>query len=305
MSEPKCFISYSWDSDEHKKWVRNLATKLTENGVLVYLDQWDVRPGLDLPQYMETAVRNSDFVLLVCNPIFASKANLSKGGVGYEKSIVTGEIFNETSPDTKFVPILREGTKGDSLPSYLQSKAFVDFRNNEKFPENFEELLRHIYDEPTFKRPSLGERPSFDKTVQLKKRKVKPSAEGQKSIFSLDKYKEFFEFAEGYDQMALSKAEAREWADKWSGVMTDEEFILFKATFKFAFDYDGLSLSKQAAISWTENIVRKLSENKINDLIRSFRFASDYSGLGLSIPDAHTWALEKLNLPKDKFPADF
>lgn len=305
MSEPKCFISYSWDSDEHKKWVRNLATKLTENGVLVYLDQWDVRPGLDLPQYMETAVRNSDFVLLVCNPIFTSKANLGKGGVGYEKSIVTGEIFNETSPDTKFVPILREGTKGDSLPSYLQSKAFVDFRNNEKFPENFEELLRHIYDEPTFKRPSLGERPSFDKTVQLEKSQVVPSVERPGSIFSLDKYKEFFEFAKGYDQMELSNAEAIEWADKWSGVMTDEEFILFKATFKFASDYDGLSLSKKAAISWTGNIFRELSENKLNNLIRNFKFASEYNGLGLSEPDAYAWALEKLNLSKDKFQADF
>lgn len=38
---PKVFISYSWDTengdDEHKKWVRDLATKLRSHGVDVIL----------------------------------------------------------------------------------------------------------------------------------------------------------------------------------------------------------------------------------------------------------------------------
>jgi hypothetical protein len=42
MGDPKCFISYSWDSDLHKDWVRELATQLETNGVEVFLDQWDV-----------------------------------------------------------------------------------------------------------------------------------------------------------------------------------------------------------------------------------------------------------------------
>ena len=41
---PKVFISYSWDTengdDEHKKWVRDLATKLRSHGVDVILDQF-------------------------------------------------------------------------------------------------------------------------------------------------------------------------------------------------------------------------------------------------------------------------
>jgi len=43
---PKAFISYSWDSDEHKAWVLQLATRLVNNGVDVTLDRWDIHLGV-------------------------------------------------------------------------------------------------------------------------------------------------------------------------------------------------------------------------------------------------------------------
>jgi hypothetical protein len=38
---PRVFISYSWDSDEHKDRVRALATHLRKNGIDARLDQWE------------------------------------------------------------------------------------------------------------------------------------------------------------------------------------------------------------------------------------------------------------------------
>jgi hypothetical protein len=83
---------------------------------------------MDLIRYMETCIRESDFVLLICTPIFAQKANAGVGGVGYEKSMVTGEIFEEAASTEKFVPILRKGSNEESLPSYLKTKVYIDFR---------------------------------------------------------------------------------------------------------------------------------------------------------------------------------
>lgn len=79
MSVPKCFISYSWDTDAHKDWVRHLAEQLQRNGVKVLLDRWDLKPGADLLSWMETSIRESDFVVLVCTPQFAEKANCGYG----------------------------------------------------------------------------------------------------------------------------------------------------------------------------------------------------------------------------------
>jgi hypothetical protein len=48
MKIPKVFISYSHDSQEHKKWVLDLATRLRNNGVDAIIDQWELRAGDDL-----------------------------------------------------------------------------------------------------------------------------------------------------------------------------------------------------------------------------------------------------------------
>jgi TIR domain len=42
---PKTFISYSWDDDAHKEWVKQLATRLRADGVDVTLDRWHAAPG--------------------------------------------------------------------------------------------------------------------------------------------------------------------------------------------------------------------------------------------------------------------
>ena len=161
MGSPRCFISYSWDSDAHKDWVRRLAEQLEAHGVEVLLDQWDVRPGMDLPMYMETSVREADYVLLICTPVFARKANAGSGGVGYEKAIVTGEIFTRTSDPARFIPLLAIGSADESLPSYLKARVFLDFRTPAAEAFSLEELLRHIFDKPRFVRPSRGTKPDF------------------------------------------------------------------------------------------------------------------------------------------------
>jgi hypothetical protein len=168
MANPKCFISYSWDNEEHKKWVLNLATKLQANGVETSLDQWDTYPGIDLTKYMETCVRESDFVAMICTPTYAVKANEGKGGVGYEKTIITGEIFETISSPKKFIPVLRNGTPKDALPSFLKSKLFIDFRKESEFQSNIEELLRHIHQKPKNIKPPLGSKPSFAENTLAK-----------------------------------------------------------------------------------------------------------------------------------------
>ena len=65
---PTAFVSYSWDSDEHRDWVLEFATRLRGDGVETVLDQWHLVPGDQLPAFMEKAVRESDYVLIVCTP---------------------------------------------------------------------------------------------------------------------------------------------------------------------------------------------------------------------------------------------
>lgn len=78
---PKVFISYSHDSPEHKRWVSELGAKLRHNGIDAILDQWDLGPGDDITLFMESGLKNSDRVLVICTDTYVSKANAGEGGV--------------------------------------------------------------------------------------------------------------------------------------------------------------------------------------------------------------------------------
>jgi len=170
MANPTCFLSYSWESESHKDWVRRLGTDLMRHGVNVRLDQWDARPGIDLGHFMEHNIRSADFVLLICTPDFANKANKTVGGVGYEKAIITGELFQNTPDQGKYVPLLRSGEIVIALPSYLASKLYIDFRDDKYFEGAFETLLRHIFDSPKHPKPPIGSLPDFNRERVFEKK---------------------------------------------------------------------------------------------------------------------------------------
>lgn len=140
---PRTFISYSWDSEEHRSWVRALATRLREDGVETTLDQWHVVPGDQLPAFMENAVRDSDYVLIICTPRYKERSDSRAGGVGYEGDIITGEALT-TRNARKFIPILREGEWLASAPSWLAGKYYVDLRGNPCPEQNYNDLLTTV-----------------------------------------------------------------------------------------------------------------------------------------------------------------
>ena len=137
---PKVFISYSHDSSEHKRWVSELAVKLRHNGIHTTLDQWHLRPGDDIVQFVERGIVGADRVLVVCTDKYVSKANAGEGSVGYERMIVTKKIV-ENQENIKFIPIIRQTLLEDKTPEFLKGRAYIDFTDNKQFDAKFEELL--------------------------------------------------------------------------------------------------------------------------------------------------------------------
>jgi hypothetical protein len=159
---PTAFVSYSWESADHRKWVLQFATELKENGISVILDQWDLPHGGDKAIFMERTA-GCDFVLVVCTPEYAEKANKRHGGVGYEAMIITGQIANSIDSN-KFIPVLRLGDWDSALPVWLKTKRGVDLRGAPHAQSEFQDLLRTLHREPV-PSPPLGDRPSFDTKV--------------------------------------------------------------------------------------------------------------------------------------------
>lgn len=154
MKSPKAFISYAWESDELKIWVKALATDLRNDGIDAKLDQWELVPGDQMPQFMEKSVRENDYVLIICTPKYKSKSENRIGGVGYEGDIMTAEVLQKAN-HRKFIPILRAGEKDTAIPSWLQGKYYVDLSNEHHYQNNYSDLtttLLNVRESP----PKLG-----------------------------------------------------------------------------------------------------------------------------------------------------
>jgi hypothetical protein len=124
---PKVFISYSWVPAANKRWVAELAARLrTNDSIDVRLDQWEVVPGDQVPHFMEKAVRDSDFVLIICTSRYRERADDRLGGIGYEGDILTAKVFKGASR-RKFIPLLR-GEPDESVPTWLLGSDILDFR---------------------------------------------------------------------------------------------------------------------------------------------------------------------------------
>ena len=125
--EPSAFVSYSWDDEEHRAWVYDLATRLRTDGVDAKLDEWEASLGDPLPEFMERAVRENDFVLVICTPKYKERSDGRVGGVGYEGGIMTAEVLSEKN-HRKFIPVLRKGGWSSAFPSWLSGKKGADLR---------------------------------------------------------------------------------------------------------------------------------------------------------------------------------
>jgi len=157
MTIPKVFISYSHDSQEHKHWALNFATRLRNNGIDAIIDQWELKPGDDLPHFMETHLSSSDYILMVCTDTYVNKANSGIGGVGYEKMIITSDLLKNIDGN-KVIPIIRQnGTH--NVPTFLKTKLFIDFSIDRNSEFSYDELSRTIHKSPLFVKPEIGNNP--------------------------------------------------------------------------------------------------------------------------------------------------
>src|SRR5438132_2173190 len=157
-SPPKLFVSYSHDSEQHKDWVLTLTTRLMANGVDVILDQWDLTLGADLPRFMEQGLSEAKRVLAICTDDYVQKANAGRGGVGYEKMILTAQLMQEISSD-RIIPVVRSGSTIPPVPTFLSSRVYIDFRDDLAFESKYAELIRDIHGQQVKPRPALGPNP--------------------------------------------------------------------------------------------------------------------------------------------------
>lgn len=157
MESPRVFVSYSHDSDTHKKWVENLAFVLRKDfGIDVILDTWDLKLGAVLPKFMET-LTEADRVLMICTDNYCEKCDQDdRSGVAYEKLLMSAELMRGVYDNT-LIQILRDN-ESERLPRFVGHRLYADFNDDASFYDQVKKLAADIHG-VEYSKPTLGKNP--------------------------------------------------------------------------------------------------------------------------------------------------
>jgi len=179
----RIFISYSWDSEEHKQWVQQLAEDLMDSmpELDVEYDQRGMDHRVDRNQYMESAIFESDAVLVIITKNYTEKANAREGGVGRETAMAAERHWKDSGgkSKTRILAIKRESDA--EVPRYLVASLYFDFSRSDGYDDALVQLrgqlesigarsdeqpstLKHI---PSESGPDEGDSFSFTRTDDL------------------------------------------------------------------------------------------------------------------------------------------
>lgn len=140
----RVFISYAYNTKEFSNRVLTFANMLKDKYIDVMLDQYIEDPVEGWPTWIETNIRNSNYVLVICTKEYASKVYESKEengkGVKWEKNIVYQCIYDNYSNNNKFIPIILDGSSSEDVPIPLKGATFY-FPDQ---PESFEKLCNRL-----------------------------------------------------------------------------------------------------------------------------------------------------------------
>lgn len=153
---PRIFISYSWESEENKIWVKEFTDLLTSRNIEIFLDQSFEQSCIQLGNtarfFGELIGRISCCHIFM--PIITTKylekigfvngqpVSLSGHGWVYEEYQQALKLLNQKH--IEIISIFREGDK-QCLPPFMNLDDSLDFRSKHDFNKKLEVLVNYIH----------------------------------------------------------------------------------------------------------------------------------------------------------------
>ena len=132
MNNYDIFLSHS---AKDREFVTRLATDLTQAGLRVWLDQWNIRPGDSFAEAIGKAIKESRFLLIVMSPdYFQSAWTQQEWQYALANEIDTGRV--------RLIPVLYRDC---DVPPMLRTKHWVDFREQTQYHFVLDRLVHDLH----------------------------------------------------------------------------------------------------------------------------------------------------------------
>ena len=154
MTAPKVFLSHA--SEDKDRFVLDFARQLRENGVDVWVDQWEMKPGDSLvSKIFEEGLKNARAVIIVLSTVSVLKP--------WVREELNASVVNRISRGTKLIPVVIDDC---DVPESLRSTVWQKVNSLEDYSQSLQRVLSAIFD--VSDKPALGKPPArFSGSVPL------------------------------------------------------------------------------------------------------------------------------------------
>jgi len=128
---PKVFLCHS---SKDKAFARMLDSRLTEQGIKVWIDETELNIGDSLMYRISDAIEDSDFVAVIL-----SHNSVDSNWVQVELKMAMNRELSDRR--IRVLPIIIESCE---IPLFLKDKLYADFRNPNSFSAPFAQLLKAL-----------------------------------------------------------------------------------------------------------------------------------------------------------------
>jgi predicted secreted protein len=151
----KVFVSYSHDSPEHLERVLKLSNRLRREGIDCIIDQYEMSPSEGWPRWTMSQIEDAKVVLVVCTEIYHRRVRRKREIGRGRGAIITQELYESEANNDKFIPVIFSTEDSAHVPVYLRgaTRYVLD--------DDYEDLYRHLTDQPKHVKPALGTRRSL------------------------------------------------------------------------------------------------------------------------------------------------
>ncbi|MGC7102800.1 SEFIR domain-containing protein [Amycolatopsis lurida] len=160
---PRVFISYAWDSPEHKELVRRFATFLrVQVGIDVHLDRWDEDRRRDWAAWASHHLRRADFIIVIASPEYRRRADGQAApnegrGTQFEAAIIRDNLVRDLPRETQRVlPVVLPGGSVEGIPTFLCGHSTTHYRIDALTINGVENLRRAFARQSTHPLPHRG-----------------------------------------------------------------------------------------------------------------------------------------------------
>ncbi|HKI05727.1 MAG TPA: toll/interleukin-1 receptor domain-containing protein [Thermoanaerobaculia bacterium] len=117
MSRPIVFLSYS---HEDRAWAKTFADALKEQGLALWFDEWELKPGDKLADAMEKALRESQALIFLLGP------------ESLDQPALFFELGAAVALKKRIIPVVSEGVERSKIPGLLLHMRHVVRRDPEE-----------------------------------------------------------------------------------------------------------------------------------------------------------------------------